>query len=194
MVQDPHAERQAVIALAWAQIIQALGYDLQDPHLKDSPDRVAKFLLSWHTQRETPPKLTTFPNGNYDAIIAVGKIPFYSVCAHHGLPFVGSAAVGYLPGESKQIVGLSKLARVVEHFAHRFQTQEQITEQVAEHLQCQLRPLGVGVILQAEHLCMSMRGVKAPGHITTTSTMLGCFRSDAPARAELLSLLTRSLA
>ena len=178
-------ESHARIARAWAEIIDALGYP-KDAHTVDSPERVARFMARWHTQRAEPPKLTVFPRGEYDGVVITRSIPFYSMCAHHGLPFFGTAVVGYLPGES--VVGLSKLARVVDYYAHRFQVQEQLTAQIAQHLEDALTPRGVGVILRGEHLCMSMRGVERPGHQTVTSEMRGVFREDAAARAEFLSL------
>lgn len=175
------------IAAGWGAVVKGLGYDLADPHLRDTPKRVAKFLEEWHTEGKAPPAMTVFPDGGYDEIIAVGGISFYSVCAHHGLPFFGTAAVGYIP--AGKIVGLSKLARVVDHFSRRFQVQEKLTGQVASFLADTLAPLGVGVIIKAEHLCMSMRGIQRPGHQTTTSDMRGVFRDKPEARAEFLALI-----
>lgn len=174
------------LVAAWRELLLSLGCDLNDPHLRESPERVARFFQSWISPA-TPPDITTFPNERYDEVVAVGGIRFYSLCAHHGLPFSGTAAVGYIP--SAQIVGLSKIARIVDHFAHRFQTQEMLTTQIADLLDQKLHPLGVGVILRAEHLCMSMRGIQKPGHITITSEMRGAFREKPAARAELLALL-----
>lgn len=171
----------------WAQLLRNLGYDLGDPHFVDSPQRVARFMREWHTKGKEPPKLTTFPNDKYDEIVAVGGIQFYSMCAHHGLPFYGEAAVGYIPSSS--IVGLSKIARAVDHFARRFQTQEMLTRDVAQYLHDGLDPRGIGVIVRAEHLCMSMRGIQKPGHSTVTSDMRGVFRDKPEARAELLALI-----
>lgn len=184
--------RSDKLVAAWASIIDALGYNATSPHLKDSPQRVARFMREWHTRRNAPPKLTTFPNAGYDEMVAVGGIPFYSMCAHHGLPFYGTAAIGYLPRagcDGGRIVGLSKLARVVDHYARRFQVQEELTRDVSDLLERELKPLGVGVVMRAEHLCMSMRGIQRPGHFTVTSEMRGVFRESASARAELLSLV-----
>lgn len=169
--------------------MRALQYDLKNPHLVDSPARVARFLLDWHTRSgHKMPKLTTFPNvPRVDELVGVGGIRFYSLCAHHGLPFFGTAAIGYIP--SDKVLGLSKFARVVDYFAHRFQTQECLTSEIAAHLEATLKPVGVGVVMRAEHLCMSMRGVQRPGHQTVTSDMRGTFRKNAAARAELLTLL-----
>jgi len=130
---------------------------------------------------------TTFPNdAGYDELIVVRDIPFQSLCMHHVLPFHGVAHVGYLPRES--IVGLSKLARVVELFARELQLQERLTTQIASWLQHQLDPKGVGVVLEAEHLCMSLRGVQKPGARTVTSALFGLVRDDGRAREEFLSL------
>jgi GTP cyclohydrolase I len=137
-----------------------------------------------------PFDLTTFPNEEgYDELVLARGIPVQSVCEHHMLPFTGVAHVGYLPGE--RIVGLSKLARVVELFARRPQVQERLTVQVANWLQAQLSPRGVGVVVEAEHLCMTLRGVQAPGTTTITSALQGVLREDPRSRAEFLSLTGR---
>jgi GTP cyclohydrolase I len=136
-----------------------------------------------------PFALTTFPNDeNYDELVLASGIPVHSVCEHHMLPFVGTAHVGYLPGQ--RILGLSKLARVVELFARRPQVQERLTTQIADWLQTHLDPRGVGVVVEAEHLCMTLRGVRSGGTSTTTSTLRGALREDARSRAEFLSLTT----
>ena len=172
----------------WAEIIKSLGYDLDDHHLRDSPGRVERFMEKWHTIGKEPPKLTCFENvERYDQLVTVGGIRFFSMCAHHGLSFSGTAAVGYIP--DKKVVGLSKLARVVDHFSRRFQVQERLTKEIAGYLHEQLEPLAIGVVMSAEHLCMSMRGIERPGHFTVTSSMQGSFRSEPEARAELLTLL-----
>src|SRR6185295_16324489 len=138
------------------------------------------------TPREFAP--TTFPNDEgYDELVLAREIPIRSVCEHHLLPFVGVAHVGYLPGE--RILGLSKLARVVELFARRPQVQERLTQQVADWLQDQLAPRGVGVVVVAEHLCMTVRGVRAAGASTVTSALHGQLRSDAASRAEFFTLI-----
>lgn len=179
------------IGAAWETIIRELGYDPNDPHLTGSPERVARFLAEWHTKAGVaPPTLTTFPNEpKVDELVACGGISFYSVCAHHGLPFYGQAAIGYIPGKS--VLGLSKFARVVHHFANRFQVQERLTNDIAKYLEDELEPIGIGVVLSAEHMCMSMRGVRSGGHTTVTSDMRGAFRSKPEARAELMSLIGR---
>jgi GTP cyclohydrolase I len=137
---------------------------------------------------ETPPlRLTTFPNDEgYDELVLARDIPFRTICAHHLLPFSGVAHVGYLPGD--RILGLSKLARLVEYYAARPQIQERLTKQVADHLATQLKPRGAGVVLQAEHSCMTIRGVRAIGSTTITSALSGTLRADARSRAEFLAL------
>lgn len=190
------------ISAAWAVIISELGYDAADPHLRDTPDRVARFMRAWHTRTIEAPQLTTFPNADESkrapdpecpqlrGMLVTEKITFHSMCAHHGLPFIGTAVVGYIPGE--KVLGLSKFARVIDYFAHRFQVQEKLTEQIANHLDAELSPRGVGVLTCAEHCCMSMRGVSKPGHQTTYSALRGLLFDDARARAEFMALATRS--
>jgi GTP cyclohydrolase IA len=130
---------------------------------------------------------TTFPNdGGYDELVVAREIPFHSLCEHHLLPFVGVAHVAYLPGE--RILGLSKLARVVDYFARSLQVQERLTTQVADWLQRELEPKGVGVVIEAEHMCMSLRGVQKPGAKTVTSALHGLVRDDARTRQEFLAL------
>ncbi len=176
---DASAAQRAV-----ADLLDALGYDLGDEQLRDTPRRVADSLAELLTPEDFAP--TTFPNdGGYDELVVVRDIPFRSLCAHHMLPFFGVAHVAYLPGD--RIVGLSKLARVVGHFASDLQVQERLTTQVADWLTETLNPRGVGVLLEAEHLCMSLRGVKASGTRTVTSSLRGLVRSDARTRAEFLA-------
>ena len=181
-VNLPAAER------AVRDLLVALGRDPSSPHLTDTPLRVAKSLTEMLTAREFD--LTTFPNDeHYDELVLARSIPLQSLCEHHMLPFTGVAHVGYLPGE--RILGLSKLARVVELFARDLQVQERLTVQVANWLQENLAPEGVGVVIEAEHLCMSMRGVKAGGSKTITSAVHGVLREDARSRQEFFAL-TRS--
>ncbi|MDX6690228.1 MAG: cyclohydrolase [Solirubrobacteraceae bacterium] len=173
--------------LAVRDLLVALGRDVDDGGLRDTPRRVAAAfgeLLS-----PEPIAMTTFPNEEgYDELVVVRDIPFHSLCMHHLLPFQGVAHVAYLPG--KRIVGLSKLARVVELYARDLQIQERLTMQIATCLQEHLEPKGVGVVLEAEHLCMSLRGVQKAGARTTTSALLGLLRDDARTRQEFLSLVT----
>jgi GTP cyclohydrolase IA len=181
-VNLPAAER------AVRDLLRALGRDPSSPHLADTPLRVAKSLTEMLTPREFD--LTTFPNDeNYDELVLARSIPVQSLCEHHMLPFTGVAHVGYLPGE--RILGLSKLARVVELFARDLQVQERLTVQVANWLQENLAPRGVGVVIEAEHLCMSMRGVQARGSRTITSAVHGAMREDSRSRQEFFAL-TRS--
>lgn len=185
-------DRLERITKAWGDVIEALGYATNDPHLVDSPARVARFLASWHTREgKPPPKLTCFPNEDpkVDEVVATGRIRFYSMCAHHGLPFFGEAAIGYIPRD--KVLGLSKFARVVRHFAQRFQVQERLTHEIVTYLEQELQPIGIGVVMKAEHLCMSMRGVQATDHETITSAMRGAFLEKPEARAELLTIIRR---
>jgi GTP cyclohydrolase I len=168
--------------------LRALGVPVDAPGLEDTPRRMVDAYTELLTPR--PFDLTTFPNEEgYDELVLARGIPVQSVCEHHMLPFTGVAHVGYLPGE--RIVGLSKLARVVELFARRPQVQERLTVQVANWLQAQLSPRGVGVVVEAEHLCMTLRGVQAPGTTTITSALQGVLREDPRSRAEFLSLTGR---
>jgi GTP cyclohydrolase IA len=168
-------------------LLAALGADLDDEGLADTPRRVAAAYAELLTPLPFTP--TTFPNDEgYDELVVARSIPFSSLCRHHLLPFSGVAHVGYLPGE--RIIGLSKLARVVELFARDLQTQERLTAQVAGWLQERLEPRGAGVVVDAEHLCMSIRGVQAPGVRTVTSALRGRVRDDPRTRAEFLALAT----
>jgi len=165
--------------------LSAVGVDLTAPGLAETPMRMARAYAELLTPREFV--LTTFDNDEgYDELVLARSIPVRSLCEHHLLPFIGVAHVGYLPGD--RILGLSKLARVVEHFAHGPQVQERLTKQVGTWLDLHLRPRGVGVVIEAEHLCMTLRGVQAVGARTLTSTMLGTLREDPRSRAEFLSL------
>ncbi|BDO42051.1 GTP cyclohydrolase I FolE [Cellulomonas sp. NTE-D12] len=173
------AERAAGALLA------ALGLPVDDPGMAETPRRMATAYAEMLAARAFD--FTTFPNTEgYDELVLVQHIPVRSVCEHHMLPFVGVAHVGYLPRD--RILGLSKFARVVELFAHRPQTQERLTKQVAQLLQDRLAPRGVGVVVEAEHTCMTLRGVRAAGTRTVTSALLGALRENASSRAEFLSL------
>jgi GTP cyclohydrolase I len=170
---------------AVADLLVALGQDPDDEHTADTPRRVAAAYVELLTPRSFT--LTTFPNDEgYDELVVARDIPFHSLCQHHLLPFMGVAHIGYLPGE--RILGLSKLARLVEMFARGLQVQERLTKQVADWLQDRLVPKGVGVVLEAEHLCMSLRGVHATGSCTVTSALHGLLRDDARSRAEFFAL------
>ncbi|HEX9376969.1 MAG TPA: GTP cyclohydrolase I FolE [Actinomycetota bacterium] len=169
-------------------LLVALGQDPDRPGLVDTPRRVAASLGELLTPVPFTP--TTFPNEEgYDELVLARDIEFHSLCEHHMLPFIGVAHVGYLPKD--RIIGLSKLARVVDMFARRLQVQERMTSQIASWLNDNLEPKGVGVVLEAEHTCMALRGVRKHGSRTITSALLGCVRSDARTRQEFLSLATR---
>jgi GTP cyclohydrolase I len=170
---------------AAADFLAALGIEVSRAGLRETPARMARAYAELFDAR--PLQLTTFPNDEgYDELVLARAIPFRTVCEHHLLPFSGLAHVGYLPGE--HILGLSKLARLVEHFAARPQTQERLTKQVADCLAARLGPRGTGVILEAEHSCMTLRGVRALGATTVTSALTGTLRSDPRARAEFFAL------
>jgi GTP cyclohydrolase I len=176
---------------AAAALLTALGVDVSTESLRGTPGRMARAYAEMFAPQ--PFDLTTFPNDEgYDELVLARSIPVRSVCEHHLLPFVGIAHVGYLPGA--RIVGLSKLARVVDMFARRPQVQERLTTQVADWLQTHLQPRGVGVVVEAEHLCMTVRGVNAAGAATITSALHGHLRSDAAARAEFFALAVNGLA
>jgi GTP cyclohydrolase I len=171
------------------ELLLAMGADLDDEGLRDTPRRVAEVYAELLTPTEFEP--TTFPNDEgYDELVVACEIPFHALCMHHLLPFHGVAHVGYLPGE--RIIGLSKLARIVDHFARDLQVQERLTEQIADWLDDHLRAKGLGVVLEAEHLCMSLRGVQAFGATTVTSALHGVVRDDPRTRQEFLALTTGS--
>ena len=185
VVRGRDAVDVAAAESAVAALLRALGRDPVDPHLADTPRRVADAFA----ELLTPPPfdLTTFPNDEgYNELVMATSIPVQSLCEHHLLPFVGVAHIGYLPGE--RILGLSKLARVLDLFARDLQVQERLTQQVADWLQDNLNPRGVGVVIEAEHLCMSLRGVRARGARTTTSALHGLLREDARSRQEFFAL------
>ncbi|MFE7544684.1 GTP cyclohydrolase I FolE [Streptomyces platensis] len=185
VVQETDAIDLAAAERAAGQFLHALGISTDTESLRGTPGRMARAYAELFSPR--PFDLTTFPNDEgYDELVLARSIPVRSVCEHHLLPFVGTAHVGYLPG--RRILGLSKLARVVEHFACRPQVQERLTKQVADWLQTQLEPKGVGVVIEAEHSCMTLRGVQATGSSTLTSTLLGTLRNDARSRGEFLAL------
>lgn len=179
--RDPQAAERAAAAF-----LQALGIDTNaHPDLALTPRRLASAYAELLTAPEFD--FTTFENEeDYDELVLVRDIAFTSVCEHHLLPFTGTAHVAYLPAE--RIAGLSKLPRLVDHLARRPQTQERLTTQIAKQLEEQLAPRGVGVVLQAEHSCMSLRGAGARGARTTTSALLGAVRTDRGTRAEFLAL------
>jgi GTP cyclohydrolase I len=167
-------------------IIESIDPDPYREGLRDTPRRYAKFLAEF--TNPAPFEMTTFAAENYDEVIVQSNIPFFSLCEHHIAPFFGEGFIAYIP--DKKIVGLSKLARTLDLFSRRLQNQERITTQVAEYLVEHLEPKGVAVVLKAQHLCMSMRGIQKPNVITTTSKMTGAFLDKPEARNEFLQLIT----
>jgi GTP cyclohydrolase I len=171
---------------AAAALLDALGVDPASDHLRETPRRVAKAYAEMLSRE--PFNATTFPNDeDYDELVVVQGIPLQSLCMHHLLPFHGVAHVAYLPG--RRVVGLSKLARVVEYFSRDLQIQERLTTQVADWLEEELEPKGAGIVIEAEHMCMSLRGVQKPGARTVTSALRGALKDDARTRQEFLSLI-----
>lgn len=175
-------------------ILEGVGEDVSREGLLETPRRVAEMYEEIFAGLEQDPAehfCVTFDEGHQEMVL-VRDIPLYSVCEHHLVPFMGRAHVAYIPGVNGRICGLSKLARVVDVFAKRPQVQERLTSQVADTIVKHLAPQGVIVVIEAEHLCMSMRGVQKPGAITTTSAVRGIFRTQAATRAEAMSLIKGS--
>lgn len=181
LADNRHHPDAARAEAAVAELLTALGRDVTTEHLADTPRRVAASLLELLSPRDF--EMTTFPNDErYEELVLVRNIPFHSLCEHHMLPFRGVAHVGYVPGD--RLVGLSKLARVVELFARDLQVQERLTQQVAGYLTENLSPRGVGVVMEAEHLCMTMRGVQSPGALTMTTAFTGVLAEDNAMRRQ----------
>jgi GTP cyclohydrolase I len=178
-------------AAAVRELLFAIGEDPDRDGLQATPGRVARMFAEVVAGTSDDPSrhLTTTFEADHDEIVLVRDIPFSSMCEHHLLPFIGRAHVGYIPGPDGRITGLSKLARLVDGFARRLQVQERLTSQIANAVQQVLDPAGVIVVLEAEHLCMSIRGVAKPGATTVTSAIRGHFRDDPRGRAEALSLI-----
>lgn len=186
MLAPPVARDLVEAERAAAEFLLALGLRLDRDGLADTPRRMTQAYAELLSPRQFD--LTTFPNDDgYDELVLVRDIPVASVCEHHLLPFIGRAHVGYLPGD--RILGLSKLARLVELHGRGPQVQERLTTQIAEWLDTRLRPRGVGVVVEAEHLCMTLRGIHAVGTRTVTSALRGALRSDARSRAEFFNLV-----
>jgi len=182
---------QDKIKLAMASIIEAIGEDPLREGIKHTPRRVAEMYAELFSGLDADPKkelVVDFEEG-YEEMVILKDIPFYSMCEHHLLPFYGMAHVGYIPGAGGRVVGISKLARVVEIVARRPQLQERMTQQIADAIFEALQPKGVAVVIQAEHLCMVMRGIKKPGASVITSALRGNFRSKVATRSEFLSLI-----
>lgn len=183
-------DRERVARLV-RELLEAIGEDPAREGLLDTPRRVADMYEELFTGLEADPGehlRVTFEAG-HDEMVMVRDIPFTSLCEHHLVPFVGHAHLAYLPGPEGRITGLSKLARLVEGYARRLQVQERLTTQVVEAMERELRPRGSIVVVEAEHFCLSMRGVKKPGTITVTSAVRGVFRDDAAYRAEALAYI-----
>lgn len=170
-------------------ILEGIGEDLERPGLKDTPKRVATMYAELFSGLHLPEDdlLKPIEGENHDEMVMLKDIPFYSICEHHLLPFIGKAHIAYIP--AGQIVGLSELVKALEHLANRPQVQERLTTQLADIIMRLLRPKGCMVIIDAEHLCMSMRGIKKPGSRTLTSAVRGTFRSRQSTREEMLALL-----
>jgi GTP cyclohydrolase I len=180
---------EARIEKAVREILSAVGEDLNRDGLRDTPARVARMYGELLAGMRDDPNthISRVFNENYDEIVLLRDIPFYSICEHHLMPFIGSAHVAYLP--SGKILGVSKLARIVDCFARRLQTQERLTYQIADCLMSNLKPLGVAVVLEAAHSCMTIRGIKKPGSVMVTSAVRGLFRKDPRSRNEIMSLI-----
>jgi len=184
-VVDREEAKQAVRSL-----IEFLGDDSKRPGVIGTPERVVKFYEEWMAYKDEP-ELRLFSE-SYDEMVIVRNIPFYSFCEHHILPFHGKAHIGYIPYEDGKVLGLSKMVRILNKYAHRLQIQERIGRQIADEIMNKVKPRGVMVVLEAEHLCMSLRGVRALGHSTITSAIRGVFK-DPPKgknpREEFLRLI-----
>ena len=171
------------------EILEAVGEDIDREGLKQTPQRVARMYaeLLAGMQRDASEHLESVFTEKYDEIVLLRDIPFYSICEHHLMPFIGSAHVAYLP--AGKVLGVSKLARVVDDFARRLQLQERLTVQIADFLMDSLNPQGVVVVLEASHSCMTIRGIKKPGSIMVTSAIRGIFKKDPRSRGEVMSLI-----
>jgi len=189
MVEEPKKIDVERIRKAVAEILLALGEDVDREGLRKTPDRVARMYaeLLGGTFEDPHVHLQSVFTEKYDEIVLLRNIPFYSVCEHHLLPFIGKAHVAYLP--TGKVLGVSKLARIVDSFSRRLQAQERLTGQIADFLMQNLKPLGVAVVLQASHSCMTIRGIRKPGSEMVTSALRGIFKRDARSRAEVLHLM-----
>jgi GTP cyclohydrolase I len=177
------------IEKAVKEILLAVGEDINREGLKKTPERVGKMYAELLAGMREDPKvhLRSVFTENYDEIVLLRDIPFYSICEHHLMPFIGSAHVAYLP--TGMVLGVSKLARIVDCFARRLQTQERLTYQIADFIMNSLKPMGVTVVLEASHSCMTIRGIKKPGSTMVTSALRGIFKKDPRSRSEVLSLM-----
>lgn len=178
------------IEKAIREILEAIGENPKRKDLLDTPKRVAEMYeeLFSGIQKEPAGELEVVLDQKYEEIILLKNIPLYSICEHHLLPFIGKAHIAYIPGQGR-VTGLSKIARVADILARRLQVQERLTTQIAEIIMAKLKPLGVMVVIEAEHLCLSMRGVQKPGTITVTSAVRGIFKKNVKTRSEALALM-----
>ena len=177
------------IEKAVKEILLAVGEDVERDGLKGTPERVARMYSELLAGMYEDPKehLRNVFTEKYDEVVLLRDIPFYSICEHHLMPFIGSAHVAYLP--SGMVLGVSKLARIVDCFAHRLQVQERLTNQIADFIMNGLKPRGVAVVLEASHSCMTIRGIKKPGSVMVTSALRGIFKKDPKSRSEVMSLM-----
>ena len=184
---------QARVEAAVRELLSAIGEDPNRHGLQETPARVARAYREIFAGLYTDPDsvLNAMFDEQHDELVMVKEIPLYSTCEHHLVAFHGVAHVGYIPGEDGRVTGLSKIARLVDLYARRPQVQERLTGQIANALMSKLDPRGVIVVVEAEHLCMAMRGVRKPGAITTTSAVRGQFKTDSASRAEALELILR---
>jgi GTP cyclohydrolase I len=184
---------QSRVEDAIRELLYAIGEDPEREGLRETPSRVARAYREMFSGLYTDPDsvLNTMFDEEHDELVIVKEIPMYSTCEHHLVSFHGVAHVGYIPGKSGRVTGLSKIARMVDLYAKRPQVQERLTSQIADALVRQLDPSGVIVVIEAEHLCMAMRGVRKPGAVTTTSAVRGLFKTNAASRAEALDLILR---
>ncbi|CAM4098994.1 GTP cyclohydrolase 1 [Mycobacterium basiliense] len=190
---EPRVFDQERVEAAVRELLSAIGEDPNRGGLRDTPARVARAYREIFAGLYTDPDtvLSAMFDEEHDELVLVKEIPLYSTCEHHLVSFHGVAHVGYIPGRDGRVTGLSKIARLVDLYAKRPQVQERLTSQIADALVKRLEPRGVIVVVEAEHLCMAMRGVRKPGAITTTSAVRGQFKTDAASRAEALDLILR---
>jgi GTP cyclohydrolase I len=188
-----HTFNQERAEAAVRELLYAIGEDPERDGLRDTPARVARTYREMFAGLYTEPEsvLNTMFDEDHDEMVIVKEIPLYSTCEHHLVSFHGVAHVGYIPGKDGRVTGLSKIARLVDLYAKRPQVQERLTSQIADALMNKLDPRGVIVVIEAEHLCMAMRGVRKPGAVTTTSAVRGQFKTSAASRAEALDLILR---
>jgi GTP cyclohydrolase I len=179
------------IEKAVREILLAVGEDVEREGIKETPERVARMYAELLAGMHEDPQehLRSVFSENYDEIVLLREIPFYSICEHHLMPFIGKAHVAYLP--SGAILGISKLARIVDCFARRLQAQERLTYQIADFIMNNLKPQGVAVVLEASHSCMTIRGIKKPGSAMVTSAVRGIFKRDPKTRNEVMSLIQK---